>query len=432
MTDPEDSVGTADEPRVVVIGLGYVGLPLAVRLAEHFPTIGIDRDAGRVAALRDGYDHSGEVAHDALTTSRLIVTDDPAAGYGADIYIVTVPTPVDADNRPDLSLLRAASTTVAAMLDSTRRPIVVYESTVYPGVTEDECGTVLAQVSGLVRGRDFFLGYSPERINPGDRVHSVDRITKVVAGETPAITARLCALYDKVTSAGTYPAVSIRVAEAAKVIENAQRDINIAFVNEIAQIMARLDLSVWDVLAAAGTKWNFLPFQPGLVGGHCIGVDPYYLSHCAEALGHSPTVILAGRTTNDSMAHWVADRLCDTVAAPARALVLGLTFKENVADLRNSKVADVIARLRDRGHRVDVHDPRANPREARAEYGIDLLHTLPDAAYDIVFLAVPHDEYRALAPERLAALVRSGGVFGDLKNIIPPSPAFAYVRRWTL
>ncbi len=432
MKNVENPAGIVDETRVVVIGLGYVGLPLAVRLATHFPTVGVDRDARRVAALRTGYDHTGEVEPDVLAASGLTVTDDPAAGNGADIYIVTVPTPVDADNRPDLSLLRAASTAVAGMLDPARRPIVVYESTVYPGVTEDECGAVLAQVSGLARGRDFFLGYSPERINPGDRVHSVDRIVKVVAGETPEVTARLCALYDKVTDAGTYPAASIRVAEAAKVIENAQRDINIAFVNEVAQIMARLDLSVWDVLAAARTKWNFLPFQPGLVGGHCIGVDPYYLSHCAEALGHSPAVILAGRTTNDAMAHWVADRLCDAVAPPARALVLGLTFKENVADLRNSKVVDVIARLRDHGHRVEVHDPRADCAEARAEYGIDLLDSLPETTYDIVFLAVPHDEYRALSPERLAALVRDGGVYGDLKNVFPPSPAFAHARRWTL
>jgi len=432
MNKPETYVGAAGETRVVVVGLGYVGLPLAVRLATHFPTIGLDRDIRRVAALRTGHDHSGEVAPDVLAASGLTVTDDPALGNGADIYIVTVPTPVDADNRPDLSLLFAASAAVARMLDPARRPIVVYESTVYPGVTEDECGAVLTQVSGLVRGRDFFLGYSPERINPGDHVHSVDRITKVVAGETPEVTARLCALYDKVTDAGTYPAVSIRVAEAAKVIENAQRDINIAFVNEVAQIMSRLDLSVWDVLAAARTKWNFLPFQPGLVGGHCIGVDPYYLSHCAEAMGHSPTVILAGRTTNDAMAHWVADRLCETIPAPGRALVLGLTFKENVADLRNSKVADVIARLRDHGHEVEVHDPRADRAEAHAEYGIDLLNSLPEETYDIVLLAVPHDEYHALSPERLAALVRDGGVFGDLKNIVPPSPAFAHARRWTL
>ncbi|TCM07496.1 nucleotide sugar dehydrogenase [Sphingomonas sp. PP-CC-3G-468] len=432
MTAPEDHVGISVETRVVVIGLGYVGLPLAVRLATHFPTIGIDRDARRVASLRVGYDHCGEVTPDVLAASELAVTDDPAAGNGADIYIVTVPTPVDEDNRPDLSLLLTASTAVAGMLDPVRRPIVVYESTVYPGVTENECGAVLAQVSGLVRGRDFFLGYSPERINPGDRVHSVDRIIKVVAGETPEVTARLCALYDKVTDAGTYPAASIRVAEAAKVIENAQRDINIAFVNEVAQIMARLDLSVWDVLAAARTKWNFLPFQPGLVGGHCIGIDPYYLSHCAEALGHSPAVILAGRTTNDAMAHWVADRLCEAVPTPGCALVLGLTFKENVADLRNSKVADVIARLRDHGHRVEVHDPRADFAEARAEYGIDLLGSLPETKYDIVFLAVPHDEYRALSPERLAAMVRDGGVFGDLKNVFPSSPAFAHARRWTL
>jgi len=339
---------------------------------------------------------------------------------------------VDVDNQPDLTIVRRATEMVAAMLDGNRKPIIVYESTVYPGVTEDVCGPILEQLSGLTRGRDFFLGYSPERINPGDREHTIDRITKVVSGESPAITERLCAIYDRVTSGGTFAAASIPVAEAAKVIENAQRDINIAFVNEVARITAKLGLSVWDVLAAANTKWNFLPFQPGLVGGHCIGVDPYYLAHRAEELGYRPAVILAGREINDSMGAWVADCLCEIAPANARVLVLGLTFKENVPDLRNSKVVDVIARLKELGHNVKVHDPRADAAEARHEYGIDLLDALPEEAHDIVLVAVAHDQYRTLTPERLAELVKPGGTLGDLKNIIKESPAFASIRRWRL
>ncbi len=417
--------------RIVVIGLGYVGLPLAVRLADCHPTIGFDTGSRRIVELRGGHDRTGEIGAETLAASPLILTDDPASCAGADIYIVTVPTPVDAANTPDLAMLRAASTMVGHMLDATRTPIVVYESTVYPGVTEDICGPILEAASGLVRGRDFFLGYSPERINPGDREHTVDRITKVVAGENLAVTAILCDLYGELTSGGTFAAASIRVAEAAKAIENAQRDVNIAFVNEVAQISAKLGISVWDVLAAAGTKWNFLPFKPGLVGGHCIGVDPYYLSHCAVALGHDPAVVLAGRETNDAMAAWVADRLCDGVTVPVDVLVLGLTFKEDVSDLRNSKVAEVIARLVTLGHRVDVHDPRANAAEALSEYGVILLDALPTRCYGIVLLAVAHAEYRALDPSMLAALVVPGGVFGDLGNMVPPSAAFAHTRRWT-
>ncbi|UZK69008.1 nucleotide sugar dehydrogenase [Sphingomonas sp. S1-29] len=426
MTDRSDC-------RIVVIGLGYVGLPLAVQLATCFPTTGVDIDPARIAELRTGSDRTGEVDAEALARSSLELTDDPDRCAPADIYVVTVPTPVDANNCPDLAPLRAATTMVARMIDPARQPIIVYESTVYPGVTEDVCGPLVEAVSGLTRGRDFFLGYSPERVNPGDREHRVDRIVKVVAGESPEVTRRLCAVYDRVTSAGTFAAASIRAAEAAKVIENAQRDINIAFINEVSQIVARLDLSIWDVLAAARTKWNFLPFQPGLVGGHCIGVDPYYLSHCAESLGHRPEVILAGRHTNDGMGQWIADRLSAATVTPGHALVLGLTFKENVADLRNSKVIDVVARLRNHGHQVDVHDPRADPAAAAHEYGLTLIQVLPDAPrYDIVLLAVAHDAYRALPPERFAAMLVPGGIFGDLKNIVPPSPAFDHVRRWRL
>jgi len=419
-----------DRLHIVVIGLGYVGLPLAVRLAACFRTTGLDVDPGRIAELRRGHDRTREVEPDALATTTLELVDDPARCRGADLYIVTVPTPVDAAHRPDLSLVRQASEMVAAMLDPARRPIVVYESTVYPGVTEDECGPILEAVSGLTRGRDFFLGYSPERINPGDREHRVDRIAKVVAGETPEVTERLRAVYGRVTAGGTFAAASIRVAEAAKVIENAQRDVNIAFVNEVAQIVGKLGLSIWDVLEAAETKWNFLRFRPGLVGGHCIGVDPYYLSHCAEAIGHRPAIVLAGRETNDAMGVWVADRLAEQLSPRSDVLVLGLTFKENVPDLRNSKVVDVIARLAALGHRVTVHDPLADPAEARREHDVELLDRLPDAYFDAVLLAVPHRAYREMPAGALTALVKPGGVFGDLANAMPSMPAT--VRRWRL
>ncbi|MEY2503527.1 MAG: UDP-N-acetyl-D-glucosamine/UDP-N-acetyl-D-galactosamine dehydrogenase, partial [Verrucomicrobiota bacterium] len=287
--------------RIVVVGLGYVGLPLAVALARRFAVTGLDVDRGRIEELKRGIDRTREVEEEALGASTLALTSRAEDCRGADLYIVTVPTPVDADNRPDLGPLEAATRSVAALIDPARQPVIVYESTVYPGVTEEICGPLIEEVSGLVRGRDFFLGYSPERINPGDREHTVDRIVKVVAGENAAVTERLAAVYGAVTEAGTFRAASIKAAEAAKVIENAQRDINIAFMNEITRIFAGLDISIWDVLEAAGTKWNFLKFQPGLVGGHCIGVDPYYLSFRAQQLGIEPHVILAGRSTNDRM-----------------------------------------------------------------------------------------------------------------------------------
>lgn len=418
--------------RIVVIGLGYVGLPVAVRLATRFDTIGFDVDQGRIAELRGGHDRTGEIDAEVLTASTLDLADDPRRCNGADVYIVTVPTPVDAAHRPDLTLLLRASAMVAAMLDPARRPIVVFESTVYPGVTEDECGTLIERTSGLTRGRDFFLGYSPERINPGDREHGVERIVKVVAGENPQVTETLRGIYGSITSGGTYAARSIRVAEAAKVIENAQRDVNIAFINEVAQIVGKLGLSVWDVLETAGTKWNFLPFQPGLVGGHCIGVDPYYLSHCAETIGHTPAVVLAGRDTNDRMGQWVAERFAAMLLPQADILVLGLTFKENVPDLRNSKVVDVIARLRALGHNVTVHDPRADPVEARREHDVELLDRWPDRPFDAVLVAVAHAEYRDAGGDRLGALVKPGGVLGDLKNMLGSAPGLDHVRRWRL
>ena len=409
--------------RVIVIGLGYVGLPLAVALARKFETTGLDIDARRIAELKDGHDRTGEIERERLFASPLALTDSPADCPPADFYIVTVPTPIDEANRPDLRLVEAASRTVAAMLGAAvaegRRPVVVYESTVYPGVTEDICAPILEHLSGLRCGTDFFLGYSPERINPGDREHTIDKITKVVSGQTPEILDRVADLYAAITTGGVFRAASIKAAEAAKVIENAQRDINIAFMNEIARIFSAMDLSVWDVLAAARTKWNFLPFSPGLVGGHCIGVDPYYLSHRAEELGLDPQVILAGRGVNDSMAQWVAGRLhAATGGKPGRALVLGLTFKEDVPDLRNSKVADLIAALDGLGHAVTVHDPHADAQEAHHEYGLVLNAGFPEETFDLVLLAVPHRAYLEMGASRLRALVAPGGTLADLKGAL--------------
>ena len=404
--------------RIIVVGLGYVGLPLAVALARHFPVTGLDIDAARIEELRSGRDRTGEVEAAELAASSLRYADDAAECGGADFYIVTVPTPVDGASRPDLRPLLSATESVARLLDPVRKPVIVYESTVYPGVTEDVCGPLIEQVSGLRRGSDFFLGYSPERINPGDREHSVDRIVKVVAGETEAVTDRLAELYGSVTSAGTYRAKSIKTAEAAKVIENAQRDINIAFMNEITQIFAKLGISTLDVLDAAGTKWNFLKFRPGLVGGHCIGVDPYYLSHCAQSLGHLPRVILAGRSINDGMGSWVAD--CIHSRRDSRTgsvLVLGLTFKEDVPDLRNSKVVDVVNRLRWLGHDVRIHDPLADSAAAEHEHGLRIDAGALDSRYDVVLAAVPHRTYREMDVEDVARLASPGALVADLHGI---------------
>ncbi|MGE4220773.1 MAG: nucleotide sugar dehydrogenase [Alphaproteobacteria bacterium] len=419
-----------DNLRIVVIGLGYVGLPLAVALAAHHDVLGYDRDTGRVAELRAGQDRTGEVA--AARLSGLAVTDDAAAIRGADVYIVAVPTPVDADNLPDLRAVRSASATAGRALTARpdMPPVVVFESTVYPGVTEEICGPILEETSGLVCGRDFFLGYSPERINPGDREHTVDRITKVVSGQTAAVAARLADLYGSINGGRIFVAADIRTAEAAKVIENAQRDINIAFVNEIAMIFQRLGLSVHDVLAAARTKWNFLDFRPGLVGGHCIGVDPFYLADVSKRAGHDPEIILVGRRINDGMGTYVADRIASEMGGRAggRILVLGLTFKENVPDLRNSKVIDVIRRLEALGHTVTVHDALADRDEARHEYGVELSPEL-GAAYDCVVGAVPHAAYADLP---LADLLRPGGLLADIKGMWHGQTLPAGIRRWSL
>jgi UDP-N-acetyl-D-glucosamine/UDP-N-acetyl-D-galactosamine dehydrogenase len=367
--------------RIIVIGLGYVGLPLAVQLAKHFETWGLDINQARIDELESGFDRTDEIDRERLTASTLRLTASAADCPPADAYIVTVPTPIDSNNQPDLSPVTGATKMVGKMIDPEQNPVIIYESTVYPGVTEDICGPLLEQISGLKHRTDFSLGYSPERINPGDREHTVDKITKVIAGDSPEVTETLATIYGKVTSGGVFRAASIKAAEAAKVIENAQRDINIAFMNEVTQIFAKMDLSIWDVLAAANTKWNFLPFQPGLVGGHCIGVDPYYLSHRAQALGHDPQVILAGRAINDGMGKWIAEQIHSQRGGKAGSvLMLGLTFKENVPDLRNSKVVDVIRHLETLGHHVTIHDPLADGSEATHEYGLQL----SDDALDIM------------------------------------------------
>jgi UDP-N-acetyl-D-galactosamine dehydrogenase len=421
---------TNTTPRICVVGLGYVGLPLAVALAKSFETVGLDIDQGRIAELRDGHDRTGEIDADRLRATTLRLTADPAECKGYDAYIVTVPTPVDRLRRPDLGPVMSATRTVAGLIAKGSKALVVYESTVYPGVTEDLCGPELERVRDLERGPDFVLGYSPERINPGDREHTVDRITKVISGEDAETLDRVDAIYSAVTTGGTFRAASIKAAEAAKVIENAQRDINIAFVNEITQIFAELDLSVWDVLAAARTKWNFLDFKPGLVGGHCIGVDPYYLAHVATEHDREPRVILSGRAINDGMGAWVAETLHDKRGGKAgTALVMGLTFKENVPDIRNSKVIDVVNRLKRLGHDVSLHDPLADPAEFQHEYGASLQADALKGRYDLVVCAVGHDQYAAMDAEAISKLTNIGGLVADLKNIWADRPL---ANRWSL
>ena len=418
--------------RIAVIGLGYVGLPLAVALARRYDVTGFDVNGERVAELKSGIDRTGEVEANSLRAAKIALTARAADIEGADVFIVTVPTPVDDQDRPDLSLVAAACRTVGAALG--KGGIVVFESTVYPGVTEDICGPELEKASGLKCGRDFFLGYSPERINPGDRTHTLEKIVKVVAGQTPAVEKTLAEIYGGVSEAGVFMAKDIRTAEAAKVIENAQRDINIAFINEVTQILQKIGISVFDVLDAARTKWNFLDFRPGLVGGHCIGVDPFYLSHLAEKLGHHPEVILAGRHINDGMGAYVAGCIARELGEGRKdVLVLGLTFKENVPDLRNSKVADVIAELRRLGHRVAVHDPLADAGEAAALYKIEVLPRLPQGQrFDCVIGAVAHKAYRDFTADDLAAMTVPGGLIADIKGMWRGLALPAGMRRWEL
>ena len=422
--------------RIAVIGLGYVGMPLAVALSRRFPVVGFDVDRRRVQELLEGYDRTGEVNAEAINSPQLRLSSDEAVLADCSVFIVTVPTPVDASNRPDLGAVRGACRTVGRALHT--GDIVVLESTVYPGVTEDICGPELAQASGLICGQDFFLGYSPERVNPGDTHHTVERIAKVVAGQTAEVTERLKEIYGAVTTGGVFAARDIKTAEAAKVIENAQRDINIAFINEVTTVFNKLGLSIYDVLDAAQTKWNFLAFRPGLVGGHCIGIDPYYLAHCAQDAGHHPEVILAGRRTNDAMGFYIAGciaRLLAQTGRPgcARVLVLGLTFKEDVPDLRNTKVIDIFHELSSLGHSVHIHDPCASPREAEEEYGVQLLATLPKTHdYDCVVGAVAHRMYKEFVAADLAALVKRDGIVADVKGIWRDLRLSDGVIRWQL
>ncbi|WP_237273650.1 Vi polysaccharide biosynthesis UDP-N-acetylglucosamine C-6 dehydrogenase TviB [Sulfitobacter sp. M22] len=411
---------------IAVIGLGYVGLPLAVEFGKTRSVIGFDINQGRIDALCDGRDSTLEVSEDELReASHLSFTTSTADLADASIYIVTVPTPIDAHKRPDLTPLIKASETLGKVLK--RGDIVIYESTVYPGATEEDCVPVLERVSGLTFNEDFFAGYSPERINPGDKTHRLPDIRKVTSGSTPDIAEEVDQLYASIITAGTYKAESIRVAEAAKVIENTQRDLNIALINELAIIFNKMGIDTEAVLKAAGTKWNFLPFRPGLVGGHCIGVDPYYLTHKAEAMGYHPQVILAGRRINDGMGAYVAGQLVKAMLKRriqvdgARVLILGLTFKENCPDLRNTRVVDVVGELRDYGIHVDVHDPWVDPNEAKLQYGLDLVKTPALAVYEGVILAVAHDIYGGAGASALRGYGRPDHVFCDLKSVFARS-----------
>ena len=407
---------------IAVIGLGYVGLPLAVEFGGKFRTLGFDLSAEKVASYRNGVDPTGEVSSaDLRAATQLSCHTDPAVIAEADFIVVAVPTPVDEAHKPDFTPLEKSSQTVGRHLK--RGAIVVYESTVYPGATEEVCIPILERESGLKWQQDFFVGYSPERINPGDKERTLTRIVKVVSGDSPATLAKVQEIYGAVISAGVYPASSIKVAEAAKVIENTQRDLNIALMNELSIIFHKIGIDTLEVLEAAGTKWNFLPFRPGLVGGHCIGVDPYYLTHKAEMLGHHPQVILAGRRINDGMGKYVAEQTVKQMIAAGSAIngadviVLGLTFKENCPDLRNSKVIDVIRELQSYGCRVHVHDPVAESAEAEHEYGVALTpwEALPRA--QAIVAAVSHAEYRRMGEAALLGKLVAGGVFADVKSV---------------
>lgn len=418
------SLRTLGSTRIGVVGLGYVGLPLAVEFGRRYATLGFDINARRVEALGRGRDATLEVSRAELkAATRLTYSADPRDLKRCNFFIVTVPTPIDQYKRPDLTPLEKASETVGRALS--RGDIVVYESTVYPGCTEEVCVPILERVSGLRFNVDFFVGYSPERINPGDKHHRLTTIVKITAGSTPEVAARVDALYASIIGAGTHPASSIRVAEAAKVIENTQRDVNIALINELALIFKRLGIDTEEVLKAAGTKWNFLPFRPGLVGGHCIGVDPYYLTHKAQEIGYHPEMILAGRRINDNMGLYIAGEVVKLLSdnrlpvKGARILVMGLTFKENCPDLRNSKVVDVIRELDRYGARVDVHDPWADPRETRHEYGLDLVARPRAGTYDAIVLAVAHSAFREMGLRAIRRLAKRRHVLYDIKYLFP-------------
>jgi UDP-N-acetyl-D-galactosamine dehydrogenase len=425
------------EERIAVIGLGYVGLPIAVAFARRFPgTIGFDISSRRVESLRRGVDATREVAEEDLKGTTLHITDDPNALRGATFFVVAVPTPIDDEHRPDMQALLSASELVGKAL--TPGAVVVYESTVYPGVTEDICGPVLEKVSGLKRGQGFKLGYSPERINPGDREHTFEKIVKVVSADDAESLARVARVYGAVVAAGVHRAPSIRVAEAAKAIENVQRDLNIALMNELALICDRIGIRTTDVLRAAGTKWNFLRFEPGLVGGHCIGVDPYYVTALAEQVGYHPQVILSGRRINEGMGAFIGQRLIKQLALAdvpikgARVGILGLTFKQDVPDLRNTKVVDIVKELREFGIDPLLHDPLVTASDAAREYGVRIKPWDELTGLDAMVLAVPHREFVGRPLEELLHPLRQGGVLFDVKSAIDPSTVRPDVKYWSL
>ncbi|WP_291614900.1 Vi polysaccharide biosynthesis UDP-N-acetylglucosamine C-6 dehydrogenase TviB [Colwellia sp.] len=406
-----------------IIGLGYVGLPLAVEFGKKYPTLGFDINSKRIDELKQGHDFTLEVSTEELADSALISysanVDDLK---NCNVYIVTVPTPIDNHKQPDLTPLIKASAMLAKVMN--KGDIVIYESTVYPGATEEVCLPEIERNCQLVFNKDFFAGYSPERINPGDKEHRVTNILKVTSGSTPEIADFIDSLYKSIITAGTYKASSIQVAEAAKVIENTQRDLNIALINELAVIFNKLNIDTEEVLKAAGTKWNFLPFRPGLVGGHCIGVDPYYLTHKAQAIGYNPEVILAGRRINDSMGEYVVSQLVKTMLKRklpvngANVLVMGLTFKENCPDVRNTKIVDIVTELGEFDVNVDVYDPWVNPEEAKHEYDIDLISAPKQAHYDAVIFAVAHHQFKALSADEIKAMMKEEHVIYDLKYML--------------
>lgn len=414
------------QPKIAIIGLGYVGLPLAVEFGKKFQTIGFDINAPRVQELNQGVDRTLEVNREELNeATQLTCSANTQDIIGCDYYIVTVPTPIDQHKQPDLTPLIKASEMLGGVI--AKNATIIYESTVYPGATEEDCVPILAQVSGLTYNQDFFVGYSPERINPGDKTHRLPSILKVTSGSTPEVAEKVDALYRSIITAGTYKASSIRVAEAAKVIENTQRDVNIALINELSIIFNRLGIDTLEVLEAAGTKWNFLPFRPGLVGGHCIGVDPYYLTHKAQAVGYHPEMILAGRRLNDGMGQYVVSQLVKGMLQKriqvdqSNVLVMGLTFKENCPDLRNTKIIDIIHELKEYNINVDVVDPLCESEEAQQEYGISLTKTPEKGKYDAVILAVAHSEFKAMDISEIKALGRENHVLYDLKCVLDKS-----------
>ena len=414
-----------DKLRIGVVGLGYVGLPLAVEFGRKYPTFGFDVNATRVAELEAGHDATLETTHEELEAAeQLSYTTDPGDLADCNFYVVTVPTPIGDSNRPLLTPLRKASETLGSVLK--QGDIVVYESTVYPGATEEFCVPFLESGSGLKMNEGFFVGYSPERINPGDKEHRLPTILKVTSGSTPGVADFIDEVYKTIITAGTHKAPSIKVAEAAKVIENTQRDVNIALINELAMIFERVGIDTEEVLEAAGTKWNFLPFRPGLVGGHCIGVDPYYLTYKAQQLGYHPQMILAGRRINDNMAQYVVSQIIKRMLRQriqpldSRVLVMGLTFKENCPDVRNTKVVDIVSELNAYGAQVDVWDPWVDKAEAKAEYGLELIAEPQQGAYDVVVIAVGHRQFCELGADGIRALGNGNSIVYDIKYVLPP------------